>query len=222
MCNTSGSPINLLDYSIAKSNNIKFNFPDLTIAPGEYMIVYCCQEIEGVTSDNFCTGFKLSKSGTTLMLSAPNGVIQKLEVPALETDISYGVTGDGTYAYFGIPTPGSANTTESSPDLAGLESDKTVSLIINELMPKASTNAESSWAEILNAGNGTIELSDYYITEDLSDTTKARLPKMQLGAGEYAIIKFTGDTGADEIPFKLGSNETTRGNTSRYVGGPRK
>jgi hypothetical protein len=208
LCNTSPNPINLLDYSIAESSKSRFVFPDITIAPGEYMIVYCCSMIEGITSDNLCTGFKLSKSGTTLILSGPNVVIGKLDIPALVTDISYGITKNGTYAFFGIPTPGAANTTESSPDLAGLESDKNVSLKINEVMPKTSSNAESSWAEIFNSGDKTIELSDYYITEDLSDITKARLPEKQLGAGEYTIIKFTGDTGADEIPFKLGSNET--------------
>lgn len=207
LCNTSSNPINLVGYSIAESSNSIYDFPDVTIAPDEYMILYCCAAISGVTSDKLCTGFKLSKAGATIILSSQNSTIQKLDVPALETDISYGVTTEGKYAYFGIPTPGAANTTESSADLAGLESDKTVSLKINEVMPKAASNAEYGWAEIFNAGNKTVELSDYYITEDLSDPTKARLPEKQLAAGEYAVVKFTGGTGADEVPFKLGSNE---------------
>jgi hypothetical protein len=207
--NTSANPINLLDYSIAESNNSKYVFPDVTIAPGEYMILYCCPQIEGASSENLCTGFKLSKSGTTLILSSSGSVLSKLDIPALETDISYGVTSDGTYAYFGIPTPGAANTAESSPDLAGLESDKNVSLIINEVMPKAASGSESGWAEIYNSGNKPVELSDYYITDDLSKPTKARFPEKQLNAGEYTTVKFTGKTGADEVPFKLGSDETT-------------
>ncbi len=209
LCNTSSSPISLLDYSLAESSSARFVFPDVTIAPGEYMVVYCCLALEGVESDHYCTGFKLSKGGTTLILSSDKSTIQQLVIPALETDISYGIDSESNYAYFSDPTPGENNSDESYATLAELESDKTVQLVINEVQPKnASADDPYGWAEIYNAGPGTVELSDYYVTEDLSDPTKSRLPEKQLAAGEYAIVRFTGSAGECEVPFKLGSNET--------------
>lgn len=209
LCNTSSSPINLLDYSLAESSSARFVFPDVTIGPGEYMVVYCCPAIEGVESDRFCTGFKLSKGGTTLILSSDRSTIQQLVIPALETDISYGITSEGSYAYFSDPTPDEKNSDEYYATLAELESDKNVQLVINEVQPKsASADDPYGWAEIYNAGSEPVELSDYYVTEDLSDTTKSRLPEKQLAAGEYAVVRFTGSAGEDEVPFKLGSNET--------------
>jgi hypothetical protein len=209
LCNTSNSPISLLDYSIAESSSSRFIFPDAIIEPGEYMVVYCCLALEGVQSDHFCTDFKLSKSGTTLILSSDKSTLQQLRVPALETDISYGIDSEGTYAYFAEPTPGEKNAAQSYAGLAELESDKTVQLTITEVLPRsASSDDPYGWAEIYNAGSGPVGLSDYYITEDLSDPTKARLPEMQLGAGEYAVVRFTGNAGEAEVPFKLSSNET--------------
>lgn len=209
LCNTSSSPIDLLGYSIAESSNSKFVFPEVTIGPGEYMIVYCCAALEGVDSDHFCTGFKLSKSGTTLILSSDRSILQQIQVPALETDISYGLDSQGSYAYFSEPTPGEKNSTQAYASLSELESDKTVQLKITEVLPKSSSADDPyGWAEIYNAGSKPVELSDYYMTEDLSDPTKARLPEKQLGAGEYTVVRFTGGAGEGEAPFKLGSDET--------------
>lgn len=210
LCNTGNAPVSLLDYSISESAKNIFEFPDVTLDPGEYMVLYCCPALSGVTAENYCTGFKLSKGGTMLTLSLNNSVVQRLEVPGLETDISYGISSDGkTYAYFAKATPGAPNSAEAYDDLAALESDKTVALVINEVLPKNPGDSEgSAWAEIYNADAVAVNLSDYYITEDLSDPTKARLPEITLGARQYAVIKFSGSEGAGEVPFRIGSDET--------------
>lgn len=206
--NPGSEPVSLLDYVLSESNSSKFEFPDVTLGAGEYMIVYCCQAVAGLDSDVLCTNFKLSKSGTVLTLSYKNSLVHRLEVPALETDISFGIREDGTYAYFARPTPAAPNTTESYDDIKDLESDKTVPLVINEVLPNNPAESEAyAWAEIYNAGSEAVKLSDYYITEDLSDLTKARLPEVTLGAGEYFVVRFSGSEGSDEVPFRISKSE---------------
>ena len=166
--NNTDSSINLLDYTISEGSTNKYTFPDATLGAGEYMLVYCCSQPQGVDTDAYCTGFKLSKSGSILLLSSPEGVIQTLTVPELETDLAWGLASDGTYKYF-IPTPGTANTTRSFATLEELKSSDTVPLKITEVLPDSvSEDAPYGWVELYNNGTEAIQLSDLYITENLS------------------------------------------------------
>ena len=156
-----------------------------------------------------CTGYKLSKDGTTLTLRSSAGTLQELEIPALETDISYGYRGDSTYGYFLQTTPGAANTTASYASMEELRNGEQVSLQITEILPKDVSDSEPyAWIELYNAGTTTIQLSDYYITENLSNMKKASLPDMELEAGKYAVIRF-GQDGDNAVSFRIGDDETT-------------
>lgn len=211
LCNTSSDAIDLLGYSVAESISRKYTFPEVTIKPGEYIILYCCADSGTVLPDKLCTGFRLSKSGGNIILSSSGGgELQDLKVPALKPDISYGVTPGGSYAFFSSPTPGSANTSKCSDKIEDLESSADVALKINEVMPRSSLTSDPyGWAEIYNAGSSAVDLSGYYISEDPSDPAKARLPEKKLQAGAYGIIKFTGQTAEDQVPFKISGSETT-------------
>ena len=208
--NNSDSAINLQGYSISEDASNQFVFPDMEIKAGEYMLVYCCAQPEGVDAEVVCTGFKLSKSGGTLGLSSPQGVIQTLKVPELETDLAWGMdAADGAYKYF-IPTPGAANDSRSFASLEELQNSDTVALKISEVLPESASEDEPyGWVELYNDGDEPIELSSLYITENLSNLTKARMPDIALQPGEYTVLRFTGQTGADELPFSVSAGETT-------------
>lgn len=207
--NNTDTTINLKDYSIIENTANKFSFPEMELGPGEYLLVYCCGQPEGVESDAVCTGYKLSKNGCVLTLSSPNGAVQTLDVPALETDLAWGLDADGTYKYF-IPTPGEPNTTRSFTSLEELKSSDTVPLKITEILPESvSDDAPYGWVELYNDGSEAIELSSLYITENLSNPTKARMPDIELAPGAYAVLRFTGETGEDQIPFSISAGETT-------------
>ena len=111
--NATNSSINLHAYSLSDDANQidKWSFPNVTIAPKAYIIVYASEESH-INTQLHCN-FKLSKEGEILTLSSPDGsLIDKLQVPALEDDISYGkvANGAGAYKYYASPTPGKANT----------------------------------------------------------------------------------------------------------------
>ncbi|MDL2318765.1 lamin tail domain-containing protein [Eubacteriales bacterium OttesenSCG-928-A19] len=93
----------------------KWQFPAKTIQPGEYMIVFPSGLTESPTgSDAIHVPFRLSALGETITLSDPQGkILDKLVVPTLETNNSYGRNFDqGGLFYYEIPTAGERNLTQ--------------------------------------------------------------------------------------------------------------
>lgn len=90
----------------------RYRFPQVSLEPGGFFIVYC----SGLTGGNHAP-FKISSSGETLYLSDGEGFADCVRVPAdLNRDESYGRQGK-RFVYFTEVTPGAPNGTghESSP-----------------------------------------------------------------------------------------------------------
>ena len=208
--NASDKALDLSGFAITEGGRNKFEFPEgASIESGAYLVVYCCASIEDQI-DQYCTGFKLSKNGADLKLSSPYGTVQELAVPGLESDISYGADDKGVYHFYANPTPGAANSGQGFESIEAISSQINDKLKISEILPQSVTDADPyAWIELYNSGDAPIELSDYYITENLSDPKKAKMPKLSLGAGEYAVLRFTGIEGDAQIPFKISSEEST-------------
>lgn len=106
--NRSESPLRLSDYYLTdkKSELMRCHLPEVTLAPGEYYVIYCSgEEKEGHAP------FKISSSGEAVYLTDGTSVLDMLKVPGdLEPDKSYG-RNDKTFVYMENPTPGSANST---------------------------------------------------------------------------------------------------------------
>ena len=115
--NTSNETVYLENYGL--SDNIdrarKWQFPAGTaIAPGQYMMVYLSGDTTQSASGQLHTSFKLLRAGgETICFSDPTGlVLDKIELPLIPTDISYGRTlGLNGFFYYDAPTPGQANGT---------------------------------------------------------------------------------------------------------------
>lgn len=105
-----------------------WSFPEVTIAPGETLLVFASGKDRSIAGRELHTDFRLSSAGEYLALVAPNGqsIISEFAAafPVLPTDISYGLSDDGTsQRYFAEPTPGNANgagTAELGPVLRDL------------------------------------------------------------------------------------------------------
>ena len=217
--NPTSKPIDLEGYGLTDNikNPHKYTFPSVTIPAGGYLIVYA-SKYEG---DSMCTGFGLSKSGDMLYLVDPYyNVMQQLEIPELVTDVSYARAADGNYGYCSTPTPGEANGEDiflSVHDGGKADSDESA-LAITEVMPKNTSTLASEdgryypWAEIKNTSDKEVLMSDYYLSDSVGEPSKYRLPGVTLGAGEYAIVYFSGkeDSNAGEIhaSFRLGKGDS--------------
>lgn len=90
----------------------KWIFPDITLNPDEYMIVFASGKNRNTAGSELHTNFKLSSSGEFLGLAKPDGSqYTSLFAPAYPgqyPDISYGMD-SVSYTYFSLPTPDSEN-----------------------------------------------------------------------------------------------------------------
>ncbi len=98
-----------------------WEFPDTTLAPGGYLIVFASNKNRADPSGQLHTNFRLSASGGYLALSGPSGVVSEFGpvYPEQYEDVSYGkVSSGGTVrdGFLDSPTPGSSN---SAGDPAG-------------------------------------------------------------------------------------------------------
>lgn len=109
--NSGDTAVNLGGYALSDAENKpdKFVFPETAvIEPESYLIVFASKQ--NATGSEFHTGFALSKNGETLLLSNPDGVmIQKIEIPTLGEDQTFGRIADGTMQIMS-PTPHEVNT----------------------------------------------------------------------------------------------------------------
>jgi hypothetical protein len=84
----------------------RWRFPAVSIAPGEYLLVYASGKDR---ISPLHTSFSLSV-GETVTLSTPVGTqAAAVECPVLEADEALALQPDGSYAIKAMPTPGSAN-----------------------------------------------------------------------------------------------------------------
>lgn len=121
--NGGDSDIDLSGFGLSDSADtpMRFVFPSGTvIGKGEYLLIIADKSTDVTKELN--TGFGLSKSGETLLLSSPDGtVLQSLAVPALSEDMTYGRSSDGGYSLMS-PTPASVNRSAPAAPVFSLES----------------------------------------------------------------------------------------------------
>ena len=103
--------IELEGWSLSDSSSKlrKFVFPSVEIKAGEYLIVYACGEAP--TGSALYAEFKISIGGETIYLANPNReIVDKVDVPELEADITYGRVADGGAELSRMsPTPNATN-----------------------------------------------------------------------------------------------------------------
>ena len=214
--NDTSSAIDLTGYGLTDNPKEphKWTFPSVTIPAGGYLVVYATKA-EG----EFCTGFGLSRSGDSLCLSDKYyTLLDSVELPALETDISYARTEDGSFGYCASPTPNAANTTEivSDPSLL-MPSSNAAAAAITEVVPNNAAFADSygncsAWAEIKNTSDMPLQLSEYYLTDDPEDAFKWRCPDAVLQPNECVVVFFSGrneTSGEFHASFRLGKEDTS-------------
>lgn len=114
--NAGKTDVNLSGYGFAdgKKNLFKYTFPEGTVIPaGGYLMICCDDGLASTDTSEHHAPFKLSASGETLYLTHPNyGTLDVVEIPAAETDITYGRYENGSEAFNTLsPTPNATNDT---------------------------------------------------------------------------------------------------------------
>lgn len=105
--NPDAAPLSLAGWHLSDNpaKPAKWTFPDVTVAPGGYLVVFCSERDPALPAAHPHANFRLNDGGETLALSAPDGgIVQLLTYPLQLPDLSH----DGA-DYLANPTPGAAN-----------------------------------------------------------------------------------------------------------------
>jgi uncharacterized protein (TIGR03437 family) len=161
-----------------QSNPTKWSLPVKTLADGEFLVLWLDGETnEGDTHANF----RLLATGGKLYLYANQTALDNVSYPALVAGRSYvrlGMHGD-RWLETAQPTPATANSVVT-PQAQG-----TGQLLINEIVADNERSFEDpnepgayeDWFEVYNPGTAAVNMSGMYITDNLSNPTKWKVPE---------------------------------------------
>ena len=112
--NASSAAVNLKGYGLSNNpkNPAKWVFPEVTLEPDEYLVVYASglNQADGQKKNDLHLNFSVSAAGENLFLFDPNGtLVDKLSAGLFQPDVSYGRNPTDERAYYTEPTPGAAN-----------------------------------------------------------------------------------------------------------------
>ncbi|MFD0777681.1 CotH kinase family protein [Flavobacterium myungsuense] len=114
--NNGATAVNLTNFGLTDDATLpyKWTFPNVTIAAGQYLLIWCSDKNRTNTTKPLHTNFKLSSSGETITLTNASGVaINTVTTPVILQNISYGrlPNGTGDFKFFNVVTPALANGT---------------------------------------------------------------------------------------------------------------
>lgn len=177
----------------------KRQLPEYTLAPGEYVAICCCGSNAHPAVD-----LGISKSGDTLYLIGPDGTtLDMLEVPALETDVSWALAADD-WGYCQEPTPGQANTSPIYDSLELTQVSDLSGLCLNELLISNQYSVADEdgdygdFVELYNGGESR-SLSGLYLTDNTNKLTKWALPDITMEHGAYLVVFLDGKNRTEGI-----------------------
>lgn len=182
--NLGPGPVTLNNFYLTddQSNPTKWQLPAKTLADGEFLILWLDGETgEGDTHANF----QPAASGGKLFLYSAQTALDSVTYPALGSGLTYARLGNygGNWAISFQPTQGTTNPASGSSSTQS-PSQGTGQLLINELMadnedafpdPNAPTEYDD-WFEVFNPGTSAVNMSGMYITDNLNNPTKWKVP----------------------------------------------
>jgi len=209
--------INLQGYYLSDSEyeTKKWSFPNITIKSHDYLLVYASgKDKADLDNNSIHTNFKLSSTGEVITLTDNTGnIISKITYPDTLPDISYGYSRS---KYFHMtPTP---NTKNNHQEYQKNKEDLTNKIIINEYLTNNrrsnydATGGYYDWVELYNKTTNDVTLENIYLTDNVQDLIKFKIPKVTIKSNDYLVIYLTNNQKKYEegvyANFKLSSGET--------------
>ena len=200
--NSGTSAVNLSGCFLASNytNLTQWPFPPgATINPGQYMVIWADAQPGQTLGAEWHTNFRLNSSTGAVALiwtqPAKTNALDYLDYAYVGSDRSIGSYPDGQCVkrqIFHYPTPGATNNPASAP----------VPVVINEWMAgNTRTLADPAdghyddWFELYNTGTSAVDLSGYYLTDNLTNKTQWAIPAgIHLPPGGYLLVWADNDT----------------------------
>ncbi|MBO4500851.1 MAG: lamin tail domain-containing protein, partial [Clostridia bacterium] len=226
--NSGTSPVDLSRYYITDNPSKYKNDPPLSgvLQPGGYAVVYACGEAKREEGYN-CASFSLSKGETVYLVDLYGNISTCLTIPEnLGKDRSYAYGGiknagavpdkaQSEYCETYMCTPGFANGEAGLEEYLAHRDEARGALVIYELMTSnfehyAQSGEYYDWVELKNVSGKTIDLSEYYLSDDENELKLWNLPSKKLEPGKIFTVFCSGSTKKTtskytHAPFKLSS-----------------
>ena len=222
--NAGAETVNLNKYTLFLDVRVNrmLVFPDMEIAPGERIIVYCTGE-NGRAGDGLRAPFKLSASGgeTIVMMNAKGREIDSVQLPELKADEAYCRSADGEWAVTHTATPGDANIIDENGEAAASaritvqDGDLEITEVMssNSLYFPDENGACHDYVEIHNKSGAAVNLSGWYLSDSPNKLKRWSFPDINLGADEYIAVHCSGENrvsgGHIHTDFKISSRGET-------------
>jgi hypothetical protein len=112
--NGSSITISLNGYGLSDNSDIPFKwvFPNVTMAPNSWLLVWASGKNLTNTTASLHTNFSISSSGETILLTAPDQtLVDSVQTQSFQIDVSFGrmPNGTGPWKYFYTSTPNTEN-----------------------------------------------------------------------------------------------------------------
>ena len=218
LVNTGAQLENVGGFRLVDGENVlaPLTLPDIALAPGEHLVIYCDGEERNVPGGELHAPFRIDADGAALALYDTDGALaDAVDVPALTANEVYRRDeATGVWEISGEYTPGLANTREMHLSLEAEESDSP--LILTEASSANRTYAPDAdgachdYVEIHNPSAQAIDLTGYRLTDDEADPGKWAFPQgATIPAGGYLLVYASGGAagaaGELHASFKLDS-----------------
>jgi hypothetical protein len=174
-------------------------FPDFEIGPKEYKIVYASGLNEVDSSGNLHLNFKLNAEfGETLYFtSALCTLMSTIELPPLDSDISYGLNEEGEWLYYNHPTPNGKNGVdgqETSDFKVYIDSPLMITeyMIDNRSVLYDEDGDFVDWIEFYNNSDDPFSFAQLYFTDDKTNLRKWAFPNIVIEPRSYLVIYASG------------------------------
>ena len=224
--NTSDAPLNLLNWKL-KDTNSTWTFPDRTLAPGEFIVVFASNKNLIAPNGEMHTNFGLSKNGELLQLIRPNDTIEQEFNPFPEQfeNVSYGISqvedvllDAGAPVAFHLPTSGDAGlgNTWTQPGFDDSSFQTTVSTPSSTVLLTEIATGLPDYIEFQNVSSQAVNTSGWVIALGDSNNNinavnsqRGNLPS-QLTAGQVSYFS----DGSGEPAANQWGNNILWGNTA--------
>jgi len=120
--NIGDEPVNLALFGLSDDSGRPWRwlFPDTTIAPGQFLLVFASGKDRAEPGRPLHANFRVSRHGEPLSLTDIHGlVVDHVPPVSMPVDVSYGrmPDGSGNWVFFDRPTPGFSNAEQGFSDL---------------------------------------------------------------------------------------------------------
>jgi len=114
--NSGATPVDLTGYGLSDDPLLpyKWVFPAVTMAPGQYLLIWCSDKNRTDPAGPLHTNFKLSSAGDVVTLTNTTGTaVDSVPATTLLQNVSYGrlPNGTGPFVFFSNVTPAAVNAT---------------------------------------------------------------------------------------------------------------